>query len=96
MDNHQYSVPVAPPAHANRAGDHFNALMSVIGRSGISVDALADRAEGVRFDGRFQIPHAPSASLAPWARHDAQADVDTEILQWIVSHVPSRKRSKSH
>jgi hypothetical protein len=96
MDNHQFSVSVAPPARANGECDHFNALMSVIGRSGISVDSRTDRAEGVRFDGRFQIPLAPSASVAPRARHDAQADVDTEILQWIVSHVPSRKRSKSH
>jgi hypothetical protein len=95
MDNRQYSASVAPPARANGEGDHFNALMGVIGRSGISVDSRTDRAEGVRFDARFQIP-APSASLALRARHGAQADVDTEILQWIVSHVPSRKRSKSH
>jgi hypothetical protein len=39
---------------------------------------------------------APATSLTSWAPRGAETDVDTEILNWIVSHVPSRKRSKAH
>jgi hypothetical protein len=39
---------------------------------------------------------APATSLTSWAPRGAGTDVDTEILNWIVSHVPSRKRSKAH
>jgi hypothetical protein len=96
MDNHQHSLSVTPPSHVNGVDDNLNAMMSAIGRSGISVDSSTDRAEGVRFDGRFEMALAPSTSLAPWARHESETDIDAEILRWIISHVPSRKRSKSH
>jgi hypothetical protein len=39
---------------------------------------------------------APATSLTSWAPRGAETDIDTEILNWIVSHVPSRKRSKAH
>jgi hypothetical protein len=39
----------------------------------------------------------PAVALPPsWAaRHSADADLDGEILAWIVSHVPSHKRLKT-
>ena len=39
---------------------------------------------------------APATSLTSWAPRGAETDIDTEILNWIVSHVPNRKRSKAH
>jgi hypothetical protein len=39
----------------------------------------------------------PQFALAvPWAPRCDDTDIDTEILRWIVSHVPSAKRSKPH
>ena len=39
----------------------------------------------------------PAVAIPPsWgARHSADADLDGEILAWIVSHVPSHKRLKT-
>jgi len=38
----------------------------------------------------------PAVAIPPsWAaRHSADADLDGEILDWIVSHLPPRKRLK--
>jgi hypothetical protein len=81
---------------------------SGITESGVIVDTSPDR-HGVS-DGRFvnSIAHrtlgelrrpagfVPTTSLASWAPRGAETDIDTEILNWIVSHVPGRKRSKAH
>jgi hypothetical protein len=110
MDDRQYSVPAASPNRTNGSNGNFKALVSAIERSGITA-AAADRAAGGRFDNLFahralaasgrpvpprQIPLAPTTSLASWAPRCADTDIDTEILQWIVSHVQSRKRSQQH
>jgi hypothetical protein len=105
MDDRQYSVPAASPNRANGSNGNFKALVSAIERSGITAAATD------RFDNLFarralaesgrpvpprQIPLAPTTSLASWAPRSADTDIDTEILQWIVSHVHSRKRSQQH
>jgi hypothetical protein len=93
MDDHQYSVPAAFPDRANGSNGNFKSLVSAIERSGITA-AAAERTDDYRFDNLFA--PAPATSLASWAPRYAETDIDTEILQWIVSHVPSRKRSKHH
>jgi hypothetical protein len=105
MDDRQYSVPAASPNRANGSNGNFKALVSAIERSGITA-AAADRfenlfarralAESGRPVSPRQIPLAPTTSLASWAPRSADTDIDTEILQWIVSHVHSRKRSQQH
>ena len=75
--------------------------MSAIERSGITDSGVVATAED-RFDHLFtvsaprQIALAPTTWFSSWAPRCAEADVDTEILNWIVSHVPSRKRSQAH
>jgi hypothetical protein len=32
--------------------------------------------------------------FAPWPFNDDNRDIDTEILEWIVSHAASRRRAK--
>jgi hypothetical protein len=80
MDDHQYSVPAASPDRAAGSDGHFKTLVSAIERSGINA-----------FNPRFAL-----AVAAPWAPRCDDTDIDTEILRWIVSHVPSAKRSKPH
>jgi hypothetical protein len=82
MDDHQYGVPAASPDRAAGSEGHFKTLVSAIERSGINA-----------FNPQFAL-----AVAAPWAPRydDADIDIDTEILRWIVSHVPSAKRSKPH
>ena len=82
MDDHQYSVPAASSNRAAGSDGHFKTLVSAIERSGINA-----------FTPRFAL--AVTTPIAPWARCD-DTDIDTEILEWIVSHVPSAKRSKPH
>ena len=54
---------------------NVRALVSAIERSGINVDRAADH------DG-----------FAPWPFSERQRrDIDTEILEWIVSHAASRE-----
>jgi hypothetical protein len=66
-------------------------------RNGLSddrfVNSIAHRMLG---ELRRPAAFAPATSLTSWAPRGAETDVDTEILNWIVSHVPSRKRSKAH
>ena len=83
MNDRQYSVPAASPNRAAGSDGHFKTLVSAIERSGISA---------------FTPPFAFAATTpsAPWAPRCDDTDIDTEILQWIVSHVPSAKRSKPH
>ena len=75
--------------------------MSAIERSGINGSGVIAASEG-RFDQLFtasaphQIALAPTPWFSSWAPGCAEADVDIEILNWIVSHVPSRKRSQVH
>jgi hypothetical protein len=54
-----------------------------------NVRALVDAIErsGISFDRT-----ADDAGFAPWPFTDDR-DVDTEILEWIVSHATSRRRS---
>jgi hypothetical protein len=37
---------------------------------------------------------ADSDGFAPWPFNDDNRDIDTEILEWIVSHAASRRRAK--
>jgi hypothetical protein len=85
MDDRQYSVPAASANRAAGSDGHFKSLVSAIERSGISA-----------FTPQFVF--AATTPSAPWAPRcdDGDTDIDTEILQWIVSHVPSAKRSKAH
>ncbi len=80
MDDRQYSVPAASPNRAAGSDGHFKTLVSTIERSGISAFA----------------PQFAFAATTPWAPQGGDTDIDTEILQWIVSHVPSTRRSKPH
>jgi hypothetical protein len=80
MDDHQYGVPAASPDRAAGSDGHFKTLVSAIERSGINA-----------FNPQFAL-----AVTAPWAPRCDDTDIDTEILRWIVSHVPSAKRSKPH
>ena len=82
MDDHQYGVPAASPNRAAGSDGHFKTLVNAIERSGINA-----------FTPQFAL--AATTPIAPWARSD-DTDIDTEILRWIVSHVPSAKRSKPH
>ena len=34
--------------------------------------------------------------VTPWVRASNDVDIETEILEWIVSHVPRARRSKIH
>ena len=86
MDDHQYGVPAASPNRTAGSDGHFKTLVSAIERSGI-----IERSRINAFASQFA--RAATTPVAPWARSD-DTDIDTEILQWIVSHVPSARRSK--
>jgi hypothetical protein len=99
MNDHQYGVPAASP---DCTGDsQYRTLVSAIERSGITGCGVTAADDG-RFDQLFttsapsQIALAPTSWFSSWAPRCAETDVDTEILNWIVSHVPSRKRSQAH
>jgi hypothetical protein len=83
MDDHQYSVPAASPDRAAGADAHFKTLVSAIERSGINAFTP-------------QFARAMTTPVAPWPRQCDDTDIETEILEWIISHVPSAKRSKAH
>jgi hypothetical protein len=83
MDDRQYSVPVASAKRAAGSDGHFKSLVSAIERSGISA-----------FTPQFAL--AMTTPVAPWPRQCDDTDIETEILEWIISHVPSAKRSKAH
>jgi hypothetical protein len=46
---------------------------------------------GINFDRA-----ADDAGFTPWPFTDDGRDIDTEILEWIVSHAASRRRSKAY
>jgi hypothetical protein len=54
-----------------------------------NVRALVNAIEcsGINIDG------TADDGFAPWPFTDDTRDIDTEILEWIVSHAASRKRS---
>jgi len=112
MNDHQYGVPAAFSDRAGGPEGNFKTLVRAIERSGITdpgviVGTGSDRGLS---DDRFVNPiahrmlgelrrpaaFAPTTSLASWAPRGAETDIDTEILNWIVSHVPGRKRAKTH
>jgi hypothetical protein len=101
MDDHRYSVPAASPDCTGGSDSNYRSLVSAIERSGITGYGVI-AADEDRFDRLFststpgQIALAPTTWFSSWAPRCAEADVDTEILNWIVSHVPSRKRSQAH
>jgi hypothetical protein len=101
MDDHRHSVPAASPDCTGASDSHYRTLTSAIARSGIT-DSAVIAADEDRFDRLFtasapgHIALAPTTWFSSWAPRCAEADVDTEILNWIVSHVPSRKRSQAH
>jgi len=80
MDDRQFSVPAASTDRA--AGSDFKALVSAIERSGINAMP--------------QFTFATATPTTPWARANNDADIETEILEWIISHVPRARRSKVH
>jgi len=80
MDDHQYSVPAASPDRAAGSDAHFKTLVSAIERSGINAFT----------------PQFATTPVAPWPRQCDDTDIETEILEWIVSHVPRARRSKPH
>jgi hypothetical protein len=111
MNDHQYGVPAAFSDRACGPEGNFKTLVRAIERSGITdcgiivgtgPDGLADNrlvnSIGHRMlrDLRRPAALAPTTSLASWVPRGAETDIDTEILNWIVSHVPGRKRSKTH
>jgi hypothetical protein len=111
MNDHQYGVPAAFSDRAGGPEGNFKTLVRAIERSGITdcgaivgpgpdglagdgfVNSIAHRMLG---DLRRPATFVPTTSLASWAPRGAQTDIDTEILNWIVSHVPGRTRSKTH
>jgi hypothetical protein len=56
-----------------------------------NVRALVDAIErsGINVD-------STADGFAPWPFSDDDRDIDTEILEWIVSHVASRRRSNAY
>jgi hypothetical protein len=56
---------------------HVSTLMSAVGRSRITIERRTSNSRGTDFSRYF----------------DGVTDVDTAILEWIVSQVPSRRRS---
>jgi hypothetical protein len=82
MDDRQYSVPAASPDRAAGSDAHFKALVSAIERSGINASP--------------QFAFATATPITPWARANNNTDIETEILEWIISHVPRARRSKVH
>jgi hypothetical protein len=110
MSDHQYGVPAAFSDRVGGPEGNFKTLVRAIERSGITDSGVIvgtgpgrngladDRFIAHRMLGDLRRPaaFAPTTSLASWAPRGAETDIDTEILNWIVSHVPSRKRSKAH
>jgi hypothetical protein len=43
----------------------------------------------------ISVDHADRDGFAPWPFNDDNRDIDTEILEWIVSHAASRRRAKA-
>jgi hypothetical protein len=83
MDDNRYSVSAVSPDPAAASDARFKALVSTIERSGINT-----------FIPQFAL--ATTQPVTPWVRASNDVDIETEILEWIVSHVPSARRSKIH
>ena len=98
MNHRQHSVPVASLDSASGSDSHYRALMSAVERSAIvgSGVIVADEDRLFGASAPCEVALAPTTWFSSWAPRCAEEDVDTEILNWIVSHVPSRKRSQAH
>ncbi len=80
MSDRQCSLPSASPVQPGCALDYVRTLVSAIERSRITVDR----------------PRSNRGRQADFRHYfDGVADVDTAVLEWIVSQVPSRRRSKA-
>jgi hypothetical protein len=96
MDDHRYSVSAVSPDGAAGSGSHYKTLMSAIERSAI-VGSGVIAADRHLFAASAPCETALAATwFSSWAPRCAEQDVDTEILNWIVSHVPGRKRTQAH
>jgi hypothetical protein len=98
MNHRQLSVSAASLDSAAGSDNHYQALMSTIERSAIigSVVIAADEHRLFAAPAPCEVALAPTTWFSSWAPRCAEEDVDTEILNWIVSHVPGRKRSQAH
>ena len=112
MSDHQYGVPGAFSDRASGPDGNFKTLVRAIERSaitdsgvivgtGLNRDHSDDRfvnSISHRMLGELRRPmaFASTTSLASWTPRGPETDIETEILNWIVSHVPARKRSKTH
>ena len=83
MDDNRYSVSAVSMDRAAGSECRFKTLVSTIERSGINT-----------FIPRFAL--ATTQPVTPWVRTSNDVDIETEILEWIVSHVPRARRSKIH
>ena len=83
MDDNRYSVSAVSVDRAAGSDSRFKTLVSTIERSGINT-----------FIPRFAL--ATTQPVTPWVRTSNDVDIETEILEWIVSHVPRARRSKIH
>jgi hypothetical protein len=83
MDDNRYSVSPVSSDRAAGSDGHFKTLVSTIARSRINAFIP-------------QFPLATTQPITPWVRANNDVDIETEILEWIVSHVPRARRSKAH
>jgi hypothetical protein len=80
MSDRQCGLPSASSVQPGCALGHVRTLVSVIERSRITIDhPSSNRDRKADFTHYF----------------DGVTDVDTAVLEWIVSYVPSRRRSKA-
>jgi hypothetical protein len=98
MNHRQHSVPVASLDNSSGSDSHYRTLMSAVERSAIigSGVIVADEDRLFGASPACEVALAPTSWFSSWAPRCAEQDVDTEILNWIVSHVPTRKRSQAH
>ena len=83
MDDNRYSVSAVSADHAAGSDSRFRTLVSTIERSRINT-----------FIPQFAL--ATTEPVTPWVRASNDVDIETEILEWIVSHVPRARRSRTH
>jgi hypothetical protein len=83
MDDNRYSVAAVSVDRAAGSDGRFKTLVSTIERSRINP-----------FIPQFAL--ATTQPVTPWVRANNDVDIETEILEWIISHVPSARRSKAH
>jgi hypothetical protein len=83
MDDNRYSVSAVSMDRTAGSDARFRTLVSTIERSRINT-----------FIPQFAL--ATTEPVTPWVRASNDVDIETEILEWIVSHVPRARRSKAH